>query len=88
MKGASPTIPLRSVSSRSRRLAPQREAATVKLIAEYLERAHQFERLAAHETDPRLKAELEKLASAYQKLAAKQAKEAGLPLDKHQPTSK
>jgi hypothetical protein len=43
----------------------------VKLIAEYLERAHQFERLAAHETDPKLKSNLEKQARAYRKLAEK-----------------
>jgi hypothetical protein len=54
----------------------------VKLIAEYLERAHQFERLAAHETDPKLKSNLEKQARAYRKLAEKRAKETGLPLPK------
>jgi hypothetical protein len=57
----------------------------VKLIAEYLERAHQFERMASHETDAKLKAEFEKQAMAYHKLAAKRAEETGLPLPKDQP---
>jgi len=52
----------------------------VKLIAEYLERAHQFERMADHESDPKLKAELEKQAKAYHTLAAKRALETGLSL--------
>ena len=54
----------------------------MKLIAEYLEHAHQFERMASHETDSKLKAEFQKQALAYQKLAAKRAKELGLPLPK------
>jgi hypothetical protein len=59
-----------------------------KMAAEYLERAHQFERMASHETDPDVKAEFEKQALAYQKLAAKRAEEMGLPLPKDQPNSK
>jgi hypothetical protein len=54
--------------------------ATMKMIAEYLERAHQFERMAARETDPRLKADFDKQAKAYQALAAKRALELGLPV--------
>lgn len=52
----------------------------MKLIAEYLERAHQFERMAAVENDPALKADFEKQAKAYHKLAEKRAKETGFPL--------
>lgn len=52
----------------------------MKLIAEYLERAHQFERMAAAEPDSRLRADFEKQAEAYHKLAEKRAKETGLPL--------
>jgi hypothetical protein len=52
----------------------------MKLIAEYLERAHQFERMTAAETDPKLKAEFAKQALAYRKLAEKRAKETGLPM--------
>ena len=59
----------------------------MKLIAEYLERAHQFERMASQETDPRLKAEFEKQALAYHKLAAKRAEESGLPLPKDESKS-
>lgn len=59
----------------------------MKLIAEYLERAHQFERMAAAETDPKLRADFEKQAKAYHKLAAKRAEEAGLPLPKGEPNS-
>lgn len=51
----------------------------MKLIAEYLERAHQFERMAEHETDPKLKADFEKQAKAYHKLAVKRAEETHLP---------
>ena len=47
------------------------------MIAEYLARAHQFERMAARETDPNLKADLEKQAVAYYKLAEKRALEVG-----------
>ena len=52
----------------------------MKLVAEYLERAHVFERMADHEADPALKAEFEKQARAYHKLAEKRAAETGLPL--------
>lgn len=52
----------------------------MKLIAEYLERAHQFERMAAAEVDSRLKADFEKQAEAYRKLAEKRARETGLPM--------
>jgi hypothetical protein len=37
----------------------------VRMIAEYLENAFKFERMAAEETDPKLKANLEKQAAAY-----------------------
>jgi hypothetical protein len=50
----------------------------VKLIAEYLHNAISFERLAAHEKNPHLKADFEKQAAAYRKLAAKRAAELGL----------
>lgn len=59
----------------------------MRLVAEYLERAHQFERMASHETDPKLKTEFEKQALAYQKLAVKRAEEMGLPLPKDAPKS-
>lgn len=62
--------------------------ATVKLIAEYLERAHQFERMADHENDPKLRADFEKQARAYHKLAEKRALETRLPLPKHKDSSK
>jgi hypothetical protein len=38
-------------------------------LAEYLECGRQFARLAAEETNPRIKAEFEQRAAAYQKLA-------------------
>ena len=59
-----------------------------KLVAEYLERAHQFERMAAAESNPAVKAEFEKQAAAYQKLAAKRAKEMGMQLPADRPKSK
>ena len=54
----------------------------MKLVTEYLEQAVQFERLAASEKDPKLKAELEKQADAYHKLAAKRAEQLGVPIPK------
>jgi hypothetical protein len=50
----------------------------MKMLAEYLEAALKFERMAAAETDPELKAHFEKQAQAYRKLAEKRAKEYGL----------
>ena len=42
-------------------------------IDEYLERAVEFERLAAPETDPKLKSRLLEQAQAYRRLAAARA---------------
>lgn len=52
----------------------------MKTLTEYLERAVEFERLAASEKDETFKAELLKQAAAYRKLAAKRAEEYGLPM--------
>jgi hypothetical protein len=49
------------------------------MLAEYLERALHFERMAAHEADPKLRASLEAQAVAYRKLAEKHASELKLP---------
>ena len=49
-------------------------AKAVKMIAEYLEHALQFERMAAGEKNPELKAQLEKQARSYRNLAADRAK--------------
>ncbi len=51
----------------------------MKMVAEYLEKAHEFERFAASEQDANLKAELLVQAEAYRKLAADRAKNKGLP---------
>jgi hypothetical protein len=51
----------------------------MKMIAEYIEHALQFERLAAHEKNPKLKVDLEKPAAAYRKLAADRTKKVGIP---------
>ncbi len=45
----------------------------MKMIAEYLEKALDFERLAAAENIPELKASLLKQAQAYRKMAADRA---------------
>jgi hypothetical protein len=50
----------------------------MKMLAEYLDTAMKFEQLAAAEKDPKTKAEFEKQAAAYRKLAEKRAKEYGL----------
>jgi hypothetical protein len=52
---------------------------TMRLLTEYLERAVHFEDLAAAETDPKLKQQLEDQAQAYRQLAAKRSHELGLP---------
>jgi hypothetical protein len=46
----------------------------MKMIAEYLEHALNFERMAAEEKDPEVKAAFEKQAATYRKLAADRAK--------------
>ena len=50
----------------------------MKMIAEYLEHALQFERMAAEATDPKLKKSFEEQAMAYRKLAEKRAAELNL----------
>jgi hypothetical protein len=50
----------------------------MKMIAEYQEQAIQFEKMAAEEKDPKLKAQFEKQAAAYKRLAAERAKKLGL----------
>jgi len=47
----------------------------MKLVAEYLADALKFERLASHEKNPDVKAQLEKQAAAYRRLAEKRADE-------------
>jgi len=43
-------------------------------LAEYLENARQFERLAAEEINPVIKAQFEKQAGSYRKLAERRAR--------------
>lgn len=50
----------------------------MKMVADYLENALHFERLADAEANPQLRAAFEKQAAAYRKLATQRAKEAGL----------
>ena len=50
----------------------------MKMLAEYLENAIRFEKMAAEESDPKLKADFEKQAASYRKLAEKRAKGYGL----------
>ena len=52
----------------------------MKMLAEYLEKAIQFETMAVQEKDPKLKADLEKQALAYRKLAVQRAKQYNLDL--------
>jgi len=49
------------------------------MIAEYLEHALQFEKMAEGETEQSLKHSLLKQAEAYRKLAAERAERLGLP---------
>jgi hypothetical protein len=60
-------------------LHTRRRGSTMKLLTEYLDRAVHFEKLAAAETDPKLKEDLQNQAKAYRQLAAKRAQDLGLP---------
>jgi hypothetical protein len=51
----------------------------MKMIAEYLEKAVNFERMASHERDGKLKADLLAQAASYQELAIERAEREGLP---------
>jgi hypothetical protein len=54
-----------------RRLEAQ--GSPMKMVAEYLEKALNFEQMAASEADPKLKADMLAQAAAYRKLAAERA---------------
>ena len=60
----------------------------MKLISEYLEHARQFERLAAAETNPKAKKQMQDQAEAYHKLAKMRAVNLGLPMPPAPPQSK
>jgi hypothetical protein len=67
-------------SSAAKPESPHRaESTTMKTIAEYREDALKFERLAADEQNPELKAQFEKQAVTYRKLASKRERALGLP---------
>jgi hypothetical protein len=51
----------------------------MKLLAEYIEHALQFERMAAEENDSKLRSDFERQAKAYRNLAAERALRYGLP---------
>jgi hypothetical protein len=51
----------------------------MKMVAEYLEHARQFERMAEEELNLEVKDQFEKQAAAYRKLAAERAEKLGLP---------
>jgi hypothetical protein len=57
----------------------------MKMLAEYLENATQFEQMAADEKDPKLKAEFERKAASYRKRAEKRATEHGLKMPSDPP---
>ncbi len=52
----------------------------MKMLAEYLENAIKFEKMADEETDAKLKEDFEKQGAAYRKLAEKRARDYGLQL--------
>ena len=52
----------------------------MKMLAEYVENAIKFEKLAAEEKNPVLKVNFEKQAAAYRKLAEHRAKTYGLKM--------
>jgi hypothetical protein len=60
----------------------------MKLLTEYLEHALSFERMAEQENNPELKAQFQKQASAYRKLAADRAARYGMPAPSPAPSSR
>jgi hypothetical protein len=52
----------------------------MKMLSEYLDHALTFERMAEAEDNPSLKAQFEKQAAAYRKLAKERAAKYGLPM--------
>jgi hypothetical protein len=52
----------------------------MKMLADYVDTAMNFEQMAAQEKDPKLKAEFERQAAAYRKLAEKRVKEYGFKM--------
>jgi hypothetical protein len=52
----------------------------VKTLADYLDTAMKFERMAADEKDSKLKADFERQAAAYRKLAQNRAKKVGVKM--------
>jgi hypothetical protein len=58
----------------------------MKLVAEYLEHALNFERMATNEKNPGVKAAFEQQAAAYRRLAEKRAEIAGLQLPPQPPS--
>jgi hypothetical protein len=52
----------------------------MQMLADYLEKAINFERMAAEEKDANLKVNLERLAAAYRKLAVGRAAELNVPI--------
>ena len=56
------------------------EYQSMKMIAEYLENAAQFERMAADESNIELKSKFLKQAEDYRRLAAKRATQLGVPM--------
>jgi hypothetical protein len=57
-----------------------RQEASVERITDYLERAVVFDRLAAEESNPMLKAKFESEASGYRKAASRRAADLGVEL--------
>jgi hypothetical protein len=51
-----------------------------ELLTEYIEHALAFERLAAEENNPEVRAQFEEQAAAYRKLVAERAARYGLPI--------
>jgi len=49
----------------------------MKMVAEYVEHALSFERMAANEKDPELRAAFENQAAAYRQLAKERAENLG-----------
>jgi hypothetical protein len=63
-------------------------AQAVKLIAEYLDHAMQFERMAGDSQDPKLREQLLQQCAAYRKLATRRAMQLGATPPDSKPSPK
>jgi hypothetical protein len=75
-------------SSASKISSAPRQDAPMEMIARYLEKAIDFEKMALNENNPTLKSALLKQATAYRNLAEERARKLNLPPPPQRPRAK